>query len=111
MNCRIFNIISRYGLLSTPEKGMKRLEPLFKFLVTKLKLVQEVYIKDCSALTWIVSRYLVSPKCVFNCSLINLEFKYARCLWKFKTLKLEPTVCTSSDADDLSLGLQDQLPF
>ena len=71
---------------------------LLKFLVTKLKMVHEVYIKmyikDCSALTWIVSRYLVSPACVFNYSLTNLEFKYARCLWKFKALKLEPTVCT-----------------
>lgn len=68
---------------------------LLKFLVTKLKTVHEVYIKDCSALTWIVRRYLVSPACVFNYSLTNLEFKYARCLWKFKALKLEPTVCTS----------------
>lgn len=67
---------------------------LLKFLVTKLKMVHEVYIKDCSALTWIVSRYLVSPACVFSYSLTNLEFKYARCLWKFKALKLEPTVCT-----------------
>lgn len=68
---------------------------LLKFLVTKLKTVHEVYVKDCGALTWIVSRYLVSLACVFNYSLTNLEFKYARCLWKFKALKLEPTVCTS----------------
>lgn len=40
-------------------------------------------------MTWIVSRYLVSPMCVFNYSFINLEFKYARSLWKSKALKLD----------------------
>lgn len=52
-------------------------------------------------MTWIVSRYLVSPMCVFNYSFINLEFKYTRSLWKSKALKLEPTVCSSCKAGGL----------